>query len=356
LADAKRLVSGGRVSPPPPHRLRLDGAALVANWRWLQARGGGAACGAAVKADGYGLGAPAVVARLAAAGCRDFFVATWAEAAAVMPLPEGCALSVLHGVRAEDMAAAKALPARPVLNSPEQVARWREAGGGPCDVMMDTGINRLGLSPADAELLGGLQIETLMSHLACADEDRPDNAAQRAALVEVAARVPHRRLSLANSAGICLGLDYAFDLTRPGVALYGGVPRAEAAGHIAQVAYPEAQVLQRRTVAAGQSVGYSATWTAARDTEIAILNIGYADGVLRSFSNRGQALAEGAVLPFIGRVSMDLIAVDSTAAPGLAEGDWVTIDYDLPRAAEVSGLAQYELLTSLGDRFERVWV
>ncbi|GAO38121.1 alanine racemase [Sphingomonas changbaiensis NBRC 104936] len=340
----------------PPHRLRLDGAALVANWRWLKQQGGNAACGAAVKADGYGLGAREVVARLAAAGCRDFFVATWAEAAALMPLPQGTALSVLHGVRPEDMAAAKSIAARPVLNSPEQVRRWRAAGGGACDVMIDTGINRLGIAPEDADVLDGLAIETLMSHLACADEDVPQNAAQRRALLAVAERVPHRRLSLANSAGLCLGPGYALDLTRPGLALYGGVPRPEAAGHIRQAAFPEAQVLQRRRVSAGGSVGYNATWTAAGDTEIAILNLGYADGILRGFSGTGRALADGRALPFLGRVSMDLIAVDATAAPALAEGDWVTIDYDLPIAAAASGLSQYELLTGLGDRFQRCWV
>ena len=341
---------------PPPHRLRLDGAALADNWRWLKGRGGGAACGAAVKADGYGLGAREVVARLTAAGCRDFFVATWAEAAALMPLPGGARLSVLHGVRAEDIAAAKAIDARPVLNSAEQVQRWRESGGGPCDVMIDTGINRLGLGPAETTLLDGLEIDVLMSHLACADENAAQNAAQHKALSDVAGHVRHKRLSLANSAGICIGADYAFDLTRPGLALYGGVPRAEAAGHIRQVAFPEAQILQRRSVPAGQSVGYNGIWTAARDTEIAILNIGYADGILRGFSNRGSASADGCTLPFIGRVSMDLIAIDLTAAPDLGEGDWVTIDYALPEASAASGIAQYELLTALGSRFERYWV
>ncbi|MBS0504268.1 MAG: alanine racemase [Proteobacteria bacterium] len=341
---------------PPPHRLRLDGAALVANWLWLKNQGGSAACGAAVKADGYGLGAREVVARLAAAGCRDFFTATWAEAEALMPLPEGARLSVLHGVRAEDMAAARTLDARPVLNSIEQLMRWRDANGGACDVMIDTGINRLGLPPADWAALEGLEIDTLMSHLACADEDSARNAAQHKAFVEVAGRVPHRRLSLANSAGICLGADYAFDLTRPGLALYGGVPRDEALGHIRQVAFPEAQILQRRIAPAGESVGYNGIWTAECDTEIAILNIGYGDGILRGFSNRGTASTEGRTLPFIGRVSMDLIAIDITAAPELGEGDWVTIDYALPEASAASGIAQYELLTSLGRRFERYWV
>jgi alanine racemase len=345
------------MQPPAPLRLRLDGAALVANWRWLAARSGAAACGAAVKADAYGLGAREVVARLAAAGCRDLFVATWAEAAALLPLPPGTALSVLHGVRAEDMAAAATLPARPVLNSAGQVRRWREAGGGPCDVMIDTGINRLGIPPeaVAAGLLDGLSIDTLMSHLASADEDRASNAAQRARLQALAARVPHRRLSLANSAGICLGADYAFDLTRPGLAIYGGLPRGEAHGAIAQVVFPEAEILQRRTVRAGASVGYNGLWTAARETEIAILNLGYADGYLRGFSGRGTARADNAVLPVLGRVSMDLIAIDVTAAPALDEGDWVTIDYALPDAALASGLSQYELLTGLGPRFDRHW-
>lgn len=342
----------------PPHRLRLDGGALVANWRWLDARSGDAACGAAVKADGYGLGAREVVARLAAAGCRDFFVSSWAEAAALMPLPDGVRLAVLHGVRAEDMVAARAIRARPVLNTPDQVRRWREADGGPCDVMIDTGINRLGLSPEQATsgLLDGLGIDVLMSHLACADEDVAGNAAQRGALMAVAEKLPHSRVSLANSAGICLGPDYAFDLTRPGLALYGGVPRAEAAGHVRQVVFPEAEVLQRRIVPAGGTVGYNATWRAPRETGIAVLNIGYADGILRGFSGTGSAHWEGRPLPFLGRVSMDLIAVDASAAPGLAEGDWVTIDYALPEAAAASGIAQYELLTALGERFERYWV
>jgi alanine racemase len=244
-----------------------------------------------------------------------------------------------------------------VLNTVDQVRRWHEAGDGVCDVMIDTGINRLGLSPEQVAdgLLDGLQIDILMSHLACADEDVPQNATQRSALVEIARRVPHGRLSLANSAGVCLGPNYAFDLTRPGLALFGGVPRPEAAGHLAQVAFPEAQILQRRTVPAGGSVGYNATWTADRDTEIAILNIGYADGILRAFSGRCQAFAGDRALPFLGRVSMDLVAIDLSAAPDLVEGDWVTIDYDLPRTSDLTGLSQYELLTGLGDRFERVW-
>ncbi|MDP5277379.1 alanine racemase [Sphingomonas sp. DG1-23] len=336
-----------------PLRLKLDGDALVGNWHLLRDLSGGAACGAAVKADGYGLGAREVVRRLVEAGCRDFFVAVWSEARALADI--GVSVSVLHGVRDADMADRPA-NARPVLDTVEQVRRWREAGGGACDVMVDTGMNRLGVAAEDvaAGLLDGLAIDTLMSHLACADEDVPLNAQQRAAFAGLRERTSAKRMSLANSAGIALGSDYAFDLTRPGIALYGGRQRAAHDG-IRQVATPEAQILQRRRVRAGEIVGYNATFTAPAHMEVAVLNLGYADGYLRCFSGRGRARAGDAVLPVIGRVSMDLTAIAVDAAPGLAEGDWVAIDYALPETAALSGLSQYELLTGLGSRFERVW-
>lgn len=342
---------------PAPLRLLLDGEALVSNWRALRNMGGSAACGAAVKADGYGLGAGAVARRLAEAGCRDFFVATWAEAAALasLDLP---GLVVLHGVRDADMPVALSGVARPVLNTAAQVARWKAAGGGVCDVMVDTGMNRLGISAAEAGSgsLDGLEIDTLMSHLASADEDRPMNECQREAFAAVAAAVPARRRSLANSAGIALGEDYAFDLTRPGLALYGGIARREQAGVLRQVVRPQAEVLQRRTLRAGEAIGYNATYTAPRDMPVAILNIGYADGYWRGFGGTGQAFAaSGAKLPVVGRVSMDLIAVSLAAAPEVAEGDWLTLDFALPEAAGASGMSQYELLTGLGSRFERRW-
>jgi alanine racemase len=317
----------------------------------------GTIAGAAVKADGYGLGARGVTKLLAEAGCRDFFVSTWAEAEALGRLPDGVELCVLHGVGPEDLPVAMAHHARPVLNSAEQVSRWKQsAQGRPCDVMIDTGMNRLGLRTDQIGLVEGLDIHTLHSHLACADEDSAMNAVQRDRFAAVAATVKARRYALANSAGICLGPDYGFDLVRPGLALYGGVPRDEAIGHIAQVAYPEAEIVQRRTVRAGETCGYGATWTATTDTEAAIINIGYADGYLRCFAGKGSASAGGRALPLIGRVSMDLVALDVSAAPGLAEGDWVTLDYDLPGAAEASGLSQYELLTGLSQRLERRWV
>lgn len=336
-----------------PLRLRRDPQALVANWRALARLSGSADCGAAIKADGYGLGAAWVATTLAGAGCRTFFVATWAEAAALasLGLP---GLSVLHGVRTEDVPLATSGIATPVLNTASQVARWKAAGGGACHVMLDTGMNRLGLGADDlaAGVLEGLSIDVLMSHLASADDDSPKNSDQRGRFVAMAEGVKSERRSLANSAGIALGADYAFDLTRPGLALYGGVPRAELAGVIAQVATPQAQVLQRRRVPPGETVGYNATWTAPADTEVAILNIGYADGYWRGFSGRGQAMLDGVALPVLGRVSMDLTAVDVTGH-AVAEGDWLDIAYDLPRASAVSGMSQYELLTGLGGRFER---
>jgi len=338
-----------------PLRLTIDRSAIQSNWRWLSEHAGVPA-GAAVKADGYGLGARQATDALIEAGCRDFFVSTWAEAAELGQLPEGIDLIVLHGVGPDDADAALASPARPCLNTAEQVARWKQvAPDRACDVMVDTGINRLGLRPTEIDLLDGLAIDTLHSHLACADEDSPLNAMQLERFRAVASAVPAKRYSLANSAGICLGSDYSFDLVRPGLALYGGVPRPEAEGNIRQVARVEAQIVQRRTIPAGESCGYGATFVAKEDTEAAILNIGYADGYLRGFSSHGSAFSGEFALPMLGRVSMDLVAVGCGAAPGLSEGDWVEIDYDLPSASKQSGLSQYELLTTLGSRFERVW-
>ena len=339
-----------------PLRLIIDRAALQANWRWLQDRAGVPA-GAAVKADGYGLGARETVDALTEAGCRDFFVSTWAEAEALGNLAPGASLVVLHGVGPDDVEGAQNSTVRPCLNTAAQVARWKDiAAGRACDVMIDTGMNRLGLRPTEIELLDGLTIDTLHSHLACADEDSAMNAMQLERFRAVASVVPSRRYSMANSAGICLGRDFSFDLVRPGLSLYGGVPRPEAEGRIAQVARVEAQVVQRRTIPAGETCGYGATFTAREDTEAGILNIGYADGYLRGFSSRGSAFAGEYALAVLGRVSMDLIAVDCNRAPELREGDWVALDYDLPSASAQSGLSQYELLTTLGSRFERRWV
>ncbi len=338
-----------------PLRLRLDRAALQHNWRWLQDLAGVPA-GAAIKADGYGIGSPETMRALYEAGCRTFFVSTYAETEELGEVPAEAAVVVLHGVGPSDVEIALRSRARPVLNSAEQVRRWKDiAAERPADVMIDTGINRLGLRPDEAGALDGLAIETLHSHLACADEDSAINARQLESFRDVAAAVPAKRYAMANSAGICLGREYSFDLVRPGLALYGGIPRSGAEGNIRQVARVEAQVVQRRLIPAGESCGYGATFVAQADTEAAIVNIGYADGYLRGFSSRGSAFVGEFTLPVLGRVSMDLVALGCDAAPDLKEGDWVELDYDLPTASEASGLTQYELLTTLGSRFERIW-
>lgn len=342
--------------PPAALRLELDQAALVHNWRELDQLSGRARAGAAVKANAYGLGAQRVVSALQAAGCADFFVAHWSEAADLLGLVPAERIAVLHGpAQAEDAAFARATGVRPVLNSLPQIQRWRDGGSGACHVMLDTGINRLGL-PLEAlgeAALDQLEIDLLLTHLASADEDVPLNALQAARFAAACGQVPHRRASLANSAGIALGPEYHGDLTRPGLALYGGVPRRELDGVIQQVARPMAALLQVRKVAAGEGVGYNSTFIAPAALRAGVIALGYADGYLRCWSGKGHLLWQGQELPVIGRVSMDMTIVDLTAAPNLQEGDWLEVPYHLPSAAALSGLSQYELLTLLDTRFAR---
>lgn len=341
------------VKPPLDARLVLDSAALVANWRDFAACGR-AEAGAAIKADGYGLGARAVLLRLAAAGCRHFYVAHWHEVPPLLPLPDGIRLSVLHGVTPDAMAAALALPAEPVLATPAQVALWRQTGR-PVELMVDTGMNRLGLAPEALDVADGLEIAVLHSHLACTENPaHPMNEAQRRRFAAVAARLPALMYALANSAGAGLGAAYHFDLIRPGVGLYGGglLPDGRPSRPVARLA---ARILQLRDVPAGASVGYGATFVAARASRIATVALGYADGYARGLSNMGHALVGGVRCPAAGRISMDLAAFDVTAAPALAEGDWLDIPFDPEAMAAVSGRTSYELLVALGQRFERVW-
>jgi alanine racemase len=345
------------LTPRPPLRLRLDGEALVSNWKWLAKQSGAAACGAAVKADAYGLGAREVVPRLSAAGCRDFFVAHWGEAAAIADLVPPGQVAVLNGMDTDDPAEVLGIGAVPVLNTPLQVARWKAAGGGRCHVMFDSGINRLGLGPEQlgGGLLDGLDIDILLSHLASADDDVPQNDAQLQLFRQMGQGITARRQSFANSAGIMLGAEYHFDLTRPGLSLYGGIAREEQADHIRTVARPQASVLQIRDLEAGAQVGYNATHHCVQPTRVATLAIGYADGYWRGFSAKGMARFRGVEMPVLGRVSMDLLTVDASGAPGLKEGDWVDVDYDLRHGSQLSGMSQYELLTGLGRRSERIW-
>lgn len=350
-------ISDALPAIPPCAKLKLDGDALVANWKTLNDLSGKAQAGAAVKADGYGLGAVEVTRRLLEAGCRDFFVATWKEARQIASLTNGnAAVSVLNGIRNEDMAFAMQSDAKPVLNSLEQVVRWSSSGR-PCDLMINSGMNRLGINVDDLPAINAapLIIDLVMSHLASADEDVPQNTDQLEDYKAGLEIVSGKRTSLANSAGIALGADYHFDCTRPGLSLYGGVQRAELAGHIKQVATPQAQILQTRRLHSGDQLGYNAGYTAKRSHDIAIIAMGYADGYLRGFSNTGRFFADNVALPVLGRVSMDLVAIDISAAPQLGEGHWVNCDYNLPNASAMSGLSQYELITGLGQRFSHEW-
>ena len=344
------------IKPVAPLRLAVDRDALVHNWRALDRLSGKARAGAAVKANGYGTGARRAVSALADAGCSDFFVAHWSEAADIADLVAPQAIAVLHGpLSGVDAAWAQARQVRPVLNSLPQIARWLEAGGGPCHLMVDTGINRLGLPLGELgdPLVGKLAIDGLFSHLASADEDSPLNALQLARWQQACNQIPHLRASLANSAGITLGEAYHGALTRPGLALYGGVPCPALADHIRPVVQPEAAILQVRMIGSGDSVGYNATFTADRTMRVGVIALGYADGYLRAWSGKGRVVLNGQHLPVLGRISMDMTVIDLTAAPQAGEGDWVTVDYDLPAAAATTGLSQYELLTGLGARLSR---
>lgn len=334
-------------------RLTVDRGALAANWRMLDTLSGRASAGAAVKADCYGLGVDQCVPVLRDAGCETFFVAHWSEVAAVACHVPPAQVSVLHGPLSQsDCTYAHATGTVPVINSLEQAEVWSASGGGRCHLMVDTGINRLGINPSEANdpRIAALDIDILMSHLACADEDSLMNGRQLAALHKVAVLIPHRRMSLANSAGIALGDAFALDLTRPGLALYGGVPRDELAGLIRPVAQVEAAILQTRTLAAGDSVGYNAAFNAPGPMRVGTVSLGYADGFLRSRGPGNALNHEGRLLPILGKVSMDMVVVDLAGANDLCAGDWLEVPWNIADAAQQNALSPYEMLTAIGRR------
>jgi len=341
-----------------PASLTVDLKALAANYRTLE-QVGGVPVHPVVKADAYGLGAAACAERLMREGARTFFVARTHEGERLRSALGGePAIYVLDGCLAGRAARLREADLRPVINTGTQLAEWRAAGGGRCGLQIDTGMNRLGFRPeaAPAPFEG---LDLVLSHLACADDPaEPMNARQRETFAAAAARYPGTLLSFANSGGVFLGGDYGFDASRPGICLYGGGPEGRPDDRIRPVATLAAEVMQVRDVPAGESVGYSRGFIADAPRRIATVAAGYADGVLRSYSPEGRAWVGDALRPIIGRVSMDVCAVDVSGLQ-VAVGDFVELfgsNRMLDEAAAAAGTVAWELLTSVGPRVLRRYV
>ncbi|MBM9594916.1 alanine racemase [Roseitranquillus sediminis] len=337
--------------------LTIDLDAVAANWRALDRAAPGTETSAVVKADGYGLGIDRVAPVLAAAGARSFFVAFAEEGGALRrALGPEVAIYVFGGHMEGDAPALRDHALIPMLNSPEQVARHaRDLPGHAYGVQLDSGMNRLGM---EADEWASVRDQTrdavlLSSHLACADEpDHPLNRTQLAAFREMTNGAGAPR-SLAATGGTLLGRDWHFEMTRPGIGLYGGAP-FKAAQPVVRLSLP---VIQVRDVAAGESVGYGATWHADAPARIATVSGGYADGIIRAMGNQARLWADDRPCPLAGRVSMDLLTVDVTHLAEVPEmldlmGPHQTID----DVADAAGTIGYEILTSLGHRYRRRYV
>jgi alanine racemase len=352
-----------------PH-LTIDLDAVALNWRSLAAKHGGATA-AVVKADAYGLGAAAVAPRLLAEGARHFFVAQVAEGVSLRPLLAGVMIGILNGFSARDAGAYLEHDLTPVLGSLPELQAWQGVAAGrgetlPALVHVDTGMNRLGLDAteldtlaADPARLAGLDVLFIMTHLANAEmAEDPSNRQQLQKFIEACARLPAAPRSLANSSGIFLGADFRSDLARPGAALYGINPTPGRPNPMRPTCRLTAQVLQIRDIAAGDKVGYNGVWTAQRPSRIATVALGYADGYHRSATNRAQAGFDGARIPLIGRVSMDLTTFDATDHISLCAGDQLELIGPAVPPDEVAtwaGTNGYEVLTSLGHRATRTY-
>ncbi len=359
--------------------LTIDLDALAANYRAVRDLAPRAECAAVVKADAYGLGMAEIAPALARAGCTIFFVATLGEATALRGLLPQVIIYVLSGLMPETAEIYRAAGLRPVLNSAEEIKEWASfcATRGeqlPCAVHIDSGMNRLGLSAEEVdqvanarELWQTMTLSLVMSHLACADEpSHPKSEAQRKTFDRLRARLPMALTSLANSAGILLGPDFAYDVVRPGIALYGGHPRRHGDNPFRAVVHLKGRVLQVRNVAAGETVGYGATRTMRRPARVAVVAVGYADGFFRSLSagdgEEGLDAYFGShAAPILGRVSMDLIALDVSEVPEeiSGRGAWVElIGPNVPAHALAAraGTIDYEVLTNLGQRAFRRYI
>ena len=335
--------------------LTISLSAIVENWRTLSAMSE-TETGACVKADGYGLHAASVGLALARAGCRTFFVAVADEGVALRAVlgPEP-RIFVFSGHMAGDTQAILDAELIPLLNSVDQMLRHVEAmPSGRFGIQLDTGMNRLGMEPAEGEAVRDIAVaqrpELLMSHLACADEPyHPMNAKQMEAVRAMTAGLDIPR-ALAATGGILLGRDYHFDLTRPGIGLYGGLPFAEASP-VVSLSLP---IIQVRDVAKGESVGYGNTWVAQRPSRVATVSGGYADGIIRAVGPKARIYAGDVLCPVVGRVSMDLITVDVTDLPEVPDAlDLLGPHQGVDAVADMAGTIGYEILTSLGARYTR---
>jgi alanine racemase len=356
--------------------LTVDLDALVANWRLLSSRSVPAECSAVVKADAYGCGLEPVTRALSSAGCKTFFVATLDEARVVRKTASNAVIYVLDGFFSHTGRIFIDLECRPVIGDIGELAEWdafcrhRGVNHGAA-LHIDTGMNRLGLSVAEAHALiprieqGNHGVTLVMSHLACAELlDHPMNGKQVGAFREIARHFSGVSASLSNSSGIFLGPSFLFDLVRPGAALYGVNPTPEADNPMKQVVDVKARIVQVRPIERGETVGYGATWTARRPTKLAILAAGYADGYFRSAGGvdgvrSAEVIIGGKRCPIAGRISMDLMAVDVTDLPKAPRrgdlatliGDGITVD----QLSQHFGTIGYEVLTSLGSRYARVY-
>ncbi|XUY27666.1 alanine racemase [Agrobacterium sp. rho-8.1] len=367
-----------------PLRLMVDLAALADNWRDMAKRSGKARASAVVKADAYGMGIEDCGATLYHAGARDFFVATVAEGATLRPHAPEARIFVLSGIWPGQEAQVFNNDLVPVVASEEQLSFWMslmaERGDHPFALHVDTGFNRLGLPLEDALYLAddptrpaSFDPVLVLSHLACADTpSSPMNKAQLESFRRVSAAFEGIESSLSASAGIFLGADYHFDLTRPGIALYGGEAVNDMANPMRPVAKAEARILQIRDAGEGQTVSYGGTFRLTRASRLAIASVGYADGYHRSLSGSGIPLRKmgyggtygfinGYQVPVAGRVTMDLTIFDVTDVPASAirAGDYIELfgpNVPVDEVARLGGTIGYEMLTGLGLRYERQYL
>lgn len=355
--------------------LTIDLAAIAENYRILREQVAPATCGAAVKADAYGLGAAIVAPVLHRAGCDHFFVATLDEALALRPIVPTSQIYVLNGLPAGAAAAVAAENLIPVLGTLEQIEDWRQycrmARPKPGALMIDSGMSRLGLSEkdtvrlaSDPALLQGIPIVHVMSHLACSDDAaNPMNIRQLTLFRALTERFPwpggaKPTLSLAASSGCFLGADYHFDLARPGASLYGLEPMLGRSNPMRPVVALEGKILQIRDVDLGMTVGYGATHQFKGRSRLAVIGVGYADGIFRSLGNRGAVFVAGERAPIVGRISMDLMTADigHLSLSACRVGDPVEIigpHQSVDDLARDAGTIGYEILTALGNRYLR---